>query len=488
MLLFPIVLLAISRLVSAEVRSTGVDFEHRHLYLPLEDEDDKGNLYWLCLNDSSIRLSYDQVNDNICDCPDGSDEPGTNACPNPPNKFYCINEGHFSNYIDHSKVNDGVCDYDLCCDGSDEWILGGCENKCAAIHQQFLEYEKDMMAFLEKAAVKKEKTLKIAHDKRQKLINKLKSLEQQVPELKGKINSYKIQAENVDLQDETVFDNLREHFGGLADKLALHKRDIVSQESRLQALESILHFLTTHYNPNFNDAAVKEVIQKFQEYVSNKEEEALEDIHETNEIINQLVEKAKQMPHSGVQKTGRFTPSLPNMVRYYYRFARDKIFPKPVLEYKSDLSGNELDQEIEKLEQELERLQTKIQIIKDNLSSDYGPDDILRAYDQTTISKDLGGYNYRINLLQGISQDDIFIGKFKEIKDGKISYDQGARCWNGPKRSATVEFACGKGPELVSVSEPEKCHYYFTIEGESWCDENTRLNLPKTFKINHDLL
>ncbi|CCG20646.1 hypothetical protein CORT_0A02550 [Candida orthopsilosis Co 90-125] len=475
---------ALSLLVSANV--IGVSDERQHLYEPLVDE--KGVKYWHCLNDTSIRLSYDQINDDVCDCPDGSDEPGTNACPNPPFKFYCRNEGHFPNYIDQFKLNDGVCDYDLCCDGSDEYKLGGCENKCNEIHRQFAEYKSEKLAFMKKAGIKKERTIKIAHNKRQKLVENLKSLEQKVPELKAKINSLKLQSENLEVKDESVFDHLREYFGGLADKLELHKRDILHQESKLQALETILNFLSTHYNPNFNDAAVKEVIQKFQEYVSNKEEEALEDIHETNQIIAQLADKAKQMSHSEVEKVSHFTPSIPNMVRYYYQLFTDNFLPKPVAEYKSNLSSNELDHEVEKLEQELERLQTKIQIVKDNLSSDYGPEDILRAHDQTTITKNLGGYNYRVNLLQGISQDDIFIGKFKEYKDGKITYHNGARCWNGPKRSATVEFICGEGPELVSVSEPEKCHYYFTIQGEAWCDAKTEQDLLSNFKINYDLL
>ena len=77
---------------------------------------------WTCL-DGSKTLAWSAVNDDYCDCPDGSDEPGefldilpwnpsesltgTSACPN--STFYCKNEGHIGTTIRSSRVNDGLC-------------------------------------------------------------------------------------------------------------------------------------------------------------------------------------------------------------------------------------------------------------------------------------------------------------------------------------------------------------------------------------------
>lgn len=61
---------------------------------------------WTCLDGSKV-ISWSAVNDDYCDCPDGSDEPGTGACPD--TKFYCRNEGHIGAFIPSSRVGDGLC-------------------------------------------------------------------------------------------------------------------------------------------------------------------------------------------------------------------------------------------------------------------------------------------------------------------------------------------------------------------------------------------
>jgi hypothetical protein len=93
-----------------------------------------------CFDKSKV-IPLDRLNDGYCDCPDGSDEPGTNACGL--GEFYCRNVGSIAKLIPKWMVNDGICD---CCDGSDEAgnPHANCEDMCGAIRRRSIEFRANL--------------------------------------------------------------------------------------------------------------------------------------------------------------------------------------------------------------------------------------------------------------------------------------------------------------------------------------------------------
>jgi len=64
----------------------GVSQSRQSFYVPIGNSKNEFG----CLDGSGM-IPFNQVNDDFCDCSDGSDEPGTSACSN--GLFHCPNAG-----------------------------------------------------------------------------------------------------------------------------------------------------------------------------------------------------------------------------------------------------------------------------------------------------------------------------------------------------------------------------------------------------------
>ncbi|KAH6941137.1 hypothetical protein HPB50_014300 [Hyalomma asiaticum] len=128
--------------------------------------------------DGKRDVEFFMVNDDYCDCDDGSDEPGTSACTN--GKFHCDNLGHKGQDIPSSWVNDGICD---CCDGSDEYgTSAGCVNNCLELGRQAREEEAKMRELLSRGLQLQQEMAKKGKEHRLYCKNKLEELRVSVEE------------------------------------------------------------------------------------------------------------------------------------------------------------------------------------------------------------------------------------------------------------------------------------------------------------------
>lgn len=155
-----------------------------------------------CLNGSPT-IPAAAINDNYCDCSDGSDEPGSSACSS--GSFYCRNRGHKARKLSSTFVDDGICD---CCDGTDE-PDGLCNDTCvaegAAAQQELLAAAKTAAAGNKVRAQR----VKAAKKERHSIHSKLQSLKAQIATARPEVDKLAAKKEAT----EKVAKSLREQQG-----------------------------------------------------------------------------------------------------------------------------------------------------------------------------------------------------------------------------------------------------------------------------------
>ncbi|KAJ9477284.1 Glucosidase 2 subunit beta [Pseudozyma hubeiensis] len=228
----------------------------------------QGQLRWTCL-DGSKELSWTAVNDDYCDCPDGSDEPGTSACPN--STFYCHNMGHIPSYIRSSRVDDGICDPE-CCDGSDE--SDGkihCPNTCEKVGKQYRKKMTELENLRRAGGKVRDKYIADGRKEKESLEAEIAKLEVEVHVATENEARLKSELTRAETSDKAVIDAKIKTplYAKLVDNQnaikALQDKN-AALKSELQTLTLLLDDLAKGYNPNYQDMAVKGAVVAYKEW------------------------------------------------------------------------------------------------------------------------------------------------------------------------------------------------------------------------------
>ncbi|KAI9494851.1 glucosidase II beta subunit-like-domain-containing protein [Zychaea mexicana] len=489
----PCILAAIAVVQASELR--GVAPEQKPLYTPHSDG------HWECL-DSSKKIPYTAINDDYCDCPDGSDEPGTSACPN--SLFYCNNEGHIAAYIKSYAVNDGVCD-DACCDGSDETSgLISCPNRCKGFAAEYAR---------EQAVLHKIHSAGIAAKRKliQQGLETVSGWQEEKSKLEDALAIKRAELIRLQREVEAIEADVKSHSSKKkpsSKKIkcppcnSLTLRDhIETLEDEIDTLVTILKDMKRDHNHNFHDMAVKAAIAGYNDFIegydelkadidkdlakySNDEDSGF-DIEQYDDNGEEGGDVEEDTPEETAEKAGKVSfiqtwlQKLAAVIPPDWR----GLVPLEKAENNGSVkSGGSALEAAKKahsdVNSEIQSTEKKLNAINDDLGKDYGKHyEWLRLKDVCT-EKNEGEYTYSVCIFGDAYQKSnkdgarVKLGRFEKFLDDdhmKQIYPRGTKCWNGPERSVHAAFECGGETEILEVTEPEKCEYRYRMKTPAVC-------------------
>jgi protein kinase C substrate 80K-H len=182
-----------------------------------------------------------------------------------------------------------VCDYDVCCDGSDEWEgVGGvrCPDKCAAIGKEWRRVDEIRQRAAAAALKKKSDLVAEAKQLRTAVVASIAQLEGEIKGLEVQTADLEQKYQDVERKERgrvvsstekgskvTVLAGLaKQRVEELRNALigVIGKRDGLRE--KVKELEAILSTFKEEYNPNFNDEGVKRAVKSWEDYAASKVE------------------------------------------------------------------------------------------------------------------------------------------------------------------------------------------------------------------------
>ena len=473
----------------------GVHPDKKSSYNPRRD--------FTCL-DGSATFPFELVNDDYCDCADGSDEPGTSACPN--GRFHCPNKGHKPQDVLSSRVNDGICD---CCDGSDEYDSDAqCTDSCEAVGRVAREAEQRQR---ELQAEGYKTRLAYAQQGAQKRVEsqaRLDELEKELEQLKSEVETLKTEKKAAEEPEIAAKEEHRKWWEEVlqARKEARKKAEAMAAFDELDTnSDGRVSTDELQAKPELDDDGDGEVSkEEALEYLDNEESVDFEVFFES--VWDVVSDKCKFQPPPPAEEEGEEPVAKRKEQRmetvgaegdeededydddYDYEEVEDAPIQsddmpdydnatKELIAIASKARDVLRDAENRKrdVEREVEDLKKFLGITLGH-DNEFGP-----LYDQCYELTDRE-YTYKMCAFNKVTQKPKKGGRETSLGtwgtwDGPsnspysvMKFENGEKCWNGPSRSTLVTVKCGLAEEVMSASEPNRCEYAMEFSTPAVCD------------------
>ncbi|XP_038143919.1 glucosidase 2 subunit beta [Cyprinodon tularosa] len=519
---FVLVLALFGGAMTVEVlRPRGVPLSKRQFY--------EENKPFTCL-DGTRTIPFDRINDDYCDCPDGSDEPGTAACPN--GNFHCTNAGFRPGFIPSSRVNDGICD---CCDTTDEYNSGAdCQNTCRELGRKEKEELQKIAEIAKEGFMLKKQLIQEAkqglEEKKSKLgdvQNSKKDLEANVealrtvketaekPEKEAKERHLKaweeqkaaIRMEKDKARMAEVFLELDDDSDGFVSVAELQSHPELDPDSDGSFTEAEAQGLlggvdqvdTVVFETVWNNIKEKYVSESNADVPPPGEtpQEETQDTTSDNDSENYPDEDIPEEEDNDDEEDDEDDDmddgdyKAPPTMRTDEKKDDDDEGPMPPYDQETQAlidAAQKARDEFNEAEKSLREVEDQIRNLEKEISFDFGPSSEFaylysQCYELTTSE-----YVYRLCPFNKVSQKPKFggsetslgmWGKWAGPEDNIYSvmkYEHGTGCWQGPNRSTTVKLTCGKETIVTSTSEPSRCEYLMEFTSPAICQDPSSID------------
>ncbi|XP_035849957.1 glucosidase 2 subunit beta-like isoform X2 [Sander lucioperca] len=378
---------------------------------------------FLCLDGSKI-IPFEQVNDDYCDCEDGSDEPGTSACPR--GRFYCTNLGFRPHYIPSSRVNDGICD---CCDASDEYNSHAhCQNTCWNLGQRERAYVEGQMRTLDEGLQLKQQLIEEGVLLWREKQAQLRELQQVAEDLQIKLEEHRRKKHEADRLKEQTIKALEAGGSNL-------RRQNRTVSSTFKLLDSNKDGSIT-----VDEVQAKVALVHDEEQVLSEDEAVIKDTHGAPGSL------VGEDPHLKAADTAA--------------------------EWEAT--------NLKKVEEAYETVNMEISDLRKKLAIDYGTDWEFLFLNSQCYKLKVYEYTYTLCPFNQVTQKstagtEVSLGRWgmwagtPKNQYSQMEYENGEPCWQGGSRSTTVTLTCGTETALRLVKEPSKCQYIMDFQTPVAC-------------------
>lgn len=454
-----------------------------------QDAIDLSNNTFTCL-DGSLVIPLSKLNDGSCDCPDNSDEPGTNACLN--GHFYCKNIGGKPKLIPSIKVNDGVCD---CCDGSDEFDNPNsqCPNICSDLVELSSKGRNKIYKNIEYGLIKKNQSLaKTQEDYKSDTI--------MLNELKKDLSLFEHELDILNRkkrEKRKIWKIEKRQLKGITEEqhaeYKRRKNEYINKPKKVKEtyFEPDVHGMNVPFDEDLGsidwnvDEDIEELIfeatprplpvkrnSHYQEY--DEQQGRIEKRKNKWKKLEKAEKENMKKAEEKAESKGFLNQAFSKIKELKSIIASDK--PKSYEEYKK------VEKEIEEMNIKNSETRNKMFAIERKLRFDLGKDNLWYPLAKERFELiDKNGNDYQINMFDnvmtrqhGASWYGTCCGTFKGFNETQkvMYYEEGSLCWEGSPRRTEVYLYCGPSNKFLDMEEVDRCVYRAHFETPLSCTDD----------------